>query len=102
MQDFILAKREEIAELCRKHHVRRLSVFGSAVRDDFDPATSDVDLRVEFEALAAAPYAQNYFSLRRALTHELHREVDLVSAPVIRNPFFRSEIESTQELLYAA
>jgi len=102
MQDFILAKREEIAELCRKHHVRRLSVFGSAVRDDFDPATSDVDLRVEFESLAAASYAQNYFSLRRALTQELHREVDLVSAPVIRNPFFKSEIEATQELLYAA
>jgi predicted nucleotidyltransferase len=42
MQDFIIAKREEIAELCRKHHVRRLSVFGSAARDDFDPQRSDI------------------------------------------------------------
>ena len=48
MQDFIHAKREEIADLCRKHHVRRLSVFGSAARDDFDPDSSDVDVLVTF------------------------------------------------------
>jgi len=44
MQPFIAEKREEIAALCRQHHVRRLSVFGSAARDDFDPATSDIDV----------------------------------------------------------
>ena len=78
MQDFILAKREEIAELCRKHHVLRLSVFGSAARDDFDPATSDVDLLVAFEPEANSIYARNYYSLRDNLETLLHREVDLV------------------------
>lgn len=52
MQPFIEAKREQIAELCRMHHVRRLSLFGSAVRDDFDPNRSDVDVRVEFDESA--------------------------------------------------
>ena len=47
MQDFITSRREEIADLCRKHHVRRLAIFGSAVRDDFDPVRSDVDVLVE-------------------------------------------------------
>jgi predicted nucleotidyltransferase len=56
MQDFILTKREEIAVLCRQHHVRRLSVFGSAARDDFNPATSeDLPLLIEqIERLKAA------------------------------------------------
>ncbi len=39
MQPFITASQSEIIDLRRTHHVRRLSVFGSAVRDDFDPAT---------------------------------------------------------------
>ena len=53
MQSFITAKHAEIADLCRTHHVRRLSIFGSAVRDDFDPATSDVDIRIEFDEEAS-------------------------------------------------
>ena len=51
MQPIITENREKIAELCRTHHVRRLSVFGSAVRDDFDSSNSDVDLLVEFQDL---------------------------------------------------
>jgi predicted nucleotidyltransferase len=102
MQPFIAEKREEIAALCRKHHVKRLAVFGSAVRDDFDPEHSDVDLRVEFAPLEAVLYADNYFALRGALVQALQREVDLISASIIRNPYLRREIETTQELLYAA
>ena len=102
MQPFIAEKREQIAELCRKHHVRRLSIFGSAVRDDFDPSRSDVDLRVEFDPLAAIAYAANYFALLDAFVDLFERKVDLLSSPVIRNPYLKKEIESTQELLYAA
>jgi predicted nucleotidyltransferase len=102
MQDFILAKREEIAELCRKHHVRRLSVFGSAARDDFDPATSDVDLLVVFDPGANAVYAKNYYSLRDNLKSLLHREVDLVREGVIRNPYRLRSIEKDKVEMYAA
>ncbi|MDQ3480300.1 MAG: nucleotidyltransferase domain-containing protein, partial [Actinomycetota bacterium] len=42
-------KRAQIEELCRHFRVRRLDVFGSAIRDDFDPGRSDVDFLVEFE-----------------------------------------------------
>jgi predicted nucleotidyltransferase len=49
MQSIITENREKIGELCRTHHVRLLSVFGSAVREDFDPERSDADLLVEFE-----------------------------------------------------
>ena len=95
MQEFILAKREQIAELCRKHHVRRLSVFGSAARDDFDPERSDVDLRVEFVPLEPREYAQNYYAFQEALVQLFGRSVDLLSIPVIRNRFLRKEIEET-------
>ena len=46
MQQFITDRLPEIKELCRTHYVQRLSIFGSAVRDDFNPETSDVDVRV--------------------------------------------------------
>jgi predicted nucleotidyltransferase len=102
MQEFILTKRDEIAELCRKHHVRRLAVFGSAVREDFDPNRSDVDLRIEFDDEAIERYADNFFDLQDALEVLFQRKVDILSAPTIRNPFFRQAVESTQVNLYAA
>jgi len=48
MHPSIAAKRPKIVEICRRFHVRRLEVFGSAARgDDFDPACSDADFLVE-------------------------------------------------------
>jgi uncharacterized protein len=102
MQELIASRREEIAALCRKYHVRRLTVFGSAIREDFDPMRSDVDLRVEFETLAPEEYAANYFALREAFVNLFNRKVDLLSVREIRNPYLREEIEATQETLYAA
>jgi predicted nucleotidyltransferase len=102
MQDFILAKREEIAELCRKHHVRRLSIFGSAARDDFNPATSDVDLLVEFEVPAIERYARNFYSLEEGMVSLFGRKVDLITEGTIRNPYILRRIEQHREQLYAA
>jgi hypothetical protein len=102
VQDFITAKRDEIVELCRIHHVRRFSIFGSAVRDDFDPSTSDVDVRVEFSDEALDNYVQNLHSLHDRLQELLGRKVDILSAKEIRNPFLRRSIESSQVTLYAA
>lgn len=102
MQPFITAKHAEIIDLCRTHHVRRLSVFGSAVRDDFDPATSDVDLRIEFHPDALDDYVRNLEDLHDSLTKLFGRKVDLLSAQEIRNPRLRKIIEEAQVTLYAA
>ena len=48
MTDLIESKRDAIAEACSRHAVSRLDIFGSALRDDFLPSESDVDLLVEF------------------------------------------------------
>jgi predicted nucleotidyltransferase len=101
MQDFILAKREEIAEICRKHHVLRLSVFGSAARDDFDPATSDVDLLVEFSPTTRVGLS-GFFSFEDEMVRVFGRKVDLISDGVIKNPYLLRSIEKDREQLYAA
>lgn len=102
MQEFLELKREAIAELCRTHHVQRLAIFGSALRDDFDPARSDVDVRIEFDKRALDNYLENFHDLHDELTRVLGRRVDLISAETITNPVLRHEIERTQVTLYAS
>ncbi|MDR2914561.1 MAG: nucleotidyltransferase domain-containing protein, partial [Tannerella sp.] len=52
----------QIVELCKKYHVARLYLFGSAARDDFDPATSDIDFLYSFdENLPLLDYADYFF-----------------------------------------
>ena len=101
MQPIITENREKIAELCRTHHVRRLSVFGSAVRDDFDPERSDVDLLVEFDSVREG-YAKNFFALLFSFDQLFGREVDLVIENAIRNPYLRQAIDADKVTLYAA
>ena len=102
MQEIITRHREQIAELCRRHHVRRLAVFGSAARDDFDPTRSDVDFLVEFDVPEGVRYATNFFSLQRELSQLFVRNVDLIIASTVRNAIIRRTILQDQELLYAA
>ena len=49
MIDEIALRRDELRAVCRRFHVRRLDLFGSAARGDFDPQRSDVDFLVEFD-----------------------------------------------------
>jgi predicted nucleotidyltransferase len=93
--------RKQIEALCRRFHVRRLEVFGSALRDDFDPAHSDVDFLVEFEVNPDINVFEAYFDLRWQLCELLGRPVDLVMPSAIRNPYFRAGIEAHRELVYA-
>lgn len=102
MQDFIAATRQPLAELCRAHHVRRLALFGSALREDFHPTRSDVDVLVEFDHVAEDSYFDNKHELHRALELLFNRKVDLITWKSIRNPYFLREVEATHEMLYAA
>ena len=102
MQPIIEENREKIIELCRTHHVRRFFGFGSAVRDDFDTERSDVDLLVDFAVRLFVRYAPNFFTLQRQLAAVLFRDVDLVIAESIRNPYLLSSIQRDAQVLYAA
>jgi len=102
VNEIITTRRDQVIELCQKHHVRRLSVFGSVLRDDFDPERSDIDFVVEFEPTADMSIRGDYFTLMEELTKVFSRKVDLVSWNGVRNPYFKRELERSQKLLYAA
>lgn len=102
MQEIVAARRQQIAELCRRHHVRRLDVFGSAAYGDFDDAQSDIDFLVEFESDSDANLFDAYFDLRSQLASLLDRRVDLIMLSALRNPYVKASIESSREPLYAA
>lgn len=98
----ISARKAELVEICRAHHVRLLEIFGSAAGEAFDRASSDFDFLVEFDAIPAGNYASNFFDLKEALEKLLDRPVDLIVFSAIRNPWFRKGIEQNKALLYAA
>lgn len=82
--------------------VRRLEVFGSATRDDFDPASSDIDFLVEFEPGTQRSALDLYFGFKEELEALFARPVDLVMPAAIRNPYVRAEIDRARQLVYAA
>lgn len=102
MISLLYERRDEIAQLCRRHRVTRLEVFGSAASGNFDPETSDLDFLVEFVPLGPGERADAYFGLLEDLRDLFGRPVDLVMTRAIRNPYFRQAIEQTREVLYAA
>ena len=92
---------EAIGRLCRLYGVRKLELFGSILRQDFDPEHSDVDLLVEFDPRVADSFA-NFLDLKEALEQLLGRPVDLVELRAIRNRRLRHHIEQSKSPLYAA
>jgi uncharacterized protein len=103
MLPLIEMHRRDIAEICRRFHVSRLDVFGSAARgSDFDPARSDVDLLVTYESGTSRPTLEEYFAFREQLEALFGRSVDLVMTGAVRNPYVRADIERSRELVYEA
>jgi uncharacterized protein len=90
---------EIIKDLCTKHKVRRLFVFGSVVTGRLKK-NSDVDLLVDFHDVDLYEYADNYFNLKKALENLLERDVDLLEDKAIKNPYLRYSIDSTKQLIY--
>jgi predicted nucleotidyltransferase len=91
-----------VCEMCRQHHVACLELFGSAATGRFDALHSDLDFLVEFGPLPPADRADAYFGLLAGLQDLFQRDVDLVEAGAVDNPYFRRTIEDTRTVLYAA
>ena len=102
MTDLLESQRGEIEKACRRHGVRRLDVFGSALRDDFHPGKSDVDLLVEFAPMEGYARVDAYFGLLEDLRGILGGKVDLVMAGAVKNRYIVRDIEKTKQVLYAA
>jgi predicted nucleotidyltransferase len=94
----IVIERCQITEFCQRHHVRRLALFGSVLRDDFGP-DSDVDVLVEFEPGHVPGFA--FFDLQEELAGILGRPVDL-HTPASLSRYFRERVLSEAPDQYVA
>ncbi len=95
----IAINRNRIADFCRRHHIQKLSLFGSVLRDDFRP-DSDVDVLVEFEP-EHVPGLIRLAGLERELSEIVGRRVDL-RTPGDLSRYFRQEVLDEAEVQYAA
>ncbi len=80
----------------------RLELFGSAARDDFDEACSDLDFLVQFDSADNKNPLDIYFGLKDDLEFVFGRQVDLVSKGSVRNPYVLASIERDRQLVYQA
>ena len=99
MSPLIEENLEEIGRLCRLRGVRKLEVFGSILRQDYDPQRSDVDVLVEFQPQVANSFS-NFLDLKEALESLVGRRVDLVELRAIRNRRLRHHIEQSKSPVY--
>jgi hypothetical protein len=90
--------REKMAEFCRRHHIRKLSLFGSVLREDFSD-DSDVDVLVEFDPEHVP--GLEFFRMENELSELLGRKVDL-NTPGFLSRYFRDEVMAEAQVHYAS
>lgn len=98
----LAVQRSTLRALCQANGVQRLGVFGSAVRADFDPEISDIDVIVQLDAPTCATYAERYFAIKEGLERLTGKSVDLLTAGSIRNPYLLDRIAAEEVTLFAA
>ena len=91
--------KKKISEFCRRHHIRRLALFGSVLRDDFRP-DSDVDVLVEFEP-GHTPGLIRLAGMEIELSKMTGRKVDL-RTPAELSRYFRQKVLDLAEVQYSA
>jgi len=90
----------KLRNLCQQNKVKTLYVFGSVLTDRFND-NSDIDLVVDIDSNDPFEYADNYFNLKFALQDLFKRPIDLLENKAIKNPFIRTNIDSSKYLIYA-
>ncbi len=90
--------RDKIADFCRRHHIRKLAVFGSVLHGNSRP-DSDLDVLVEFEPGHVPGLA--FFGMEQELSELLGRKVDL-NTPQFLSPYFRDQVLAEAEVQYVA
>ena len=88
----------QLADFCRRNHIRKLSFFGSVIGNGFSP-TSDIDVLVEFEPNHIPGF--QFFSMQDELTVLLGRQVDL-NTPQFLSKYFRDKVMQEAVVAYAA
>ncbi|WP_373522979.1 nucleotidyltransferase family protein [Aquiflexum sp.] len=90
---------DKISDLCNKHKVASLFVFGSVLTDNFKKS-SDIDLLVDFSGVDLYDYADNYFDFKTSMEKLLKRKIDLLEDKAVNNPYLRKSIDASKRLIY--
>ena len=92
----ITIEQEAIVPLCQQHHIRKLALFGSVLRDDFHP-DSDIDILVEFEPGHIPGF--DFIDIQDKLSAIIGRVIDL-KTPQDLSPYFRDRVLTEAEIIY--
>ncbi len=93
-------RKQKLIGLCDKYKVKRIYFFGSVVNGNFDPQKSDIDLLVEMEDLPPVEKGELLMNFWSDLENLFKRNVDIVTARNIKNPFLKKEIDKSKLLIY--
>lgn len=92
----IVVPRRKLAAFCQRHYIRKLSLFGSVLQEDFRP-NSDIDVLVEFEPGKTPGFA--FFGIQEELSKMLRRKVHL-NTPACLSRYFRDQVVKEAQILY--
>lgn len=95
----VAADQRTVEDFCRTHGVREMSIFGSALRDDFGPE-SDIDVLVEFLPQTRTSLFR-LVDMQDELTGIFGRQVDLVTKPSL-HPYIRDNVLRSRKVIYVA
>lgn len=90
---------DAIKELCDKHNVMELYIFGSVLTNKFSDS-SDLDILIQFGKVELMDYFDNYMDFKEELEKLLNRPIDIVENQAIRNPVFRKIVDREKKLIY--
>ena len=97
----ILLNHQELIAICQELSVKRLEIFGSALREDFDKQRSDIDFFYELKG--NTNLLRRYLNLKSRLEKLFERKIDLIAEKHITNPFLKSSLaNSPRKLVYEA
>jgi uncharacterized protein len=91
--------KDELIDLCDKHHIKELYAFGSVLTDSFNK-DSDIDLLVKFGDVNLIDYFDNYMDFKESLENLFNRPVDLVEVQTLKNPILKRSIDNNKIKLY--
>lgn len=100
MKESIQTKLVEFLTLCKSHKVKNIYAFGSAVTENFNEDSSDIDLLIEIDMEDPIERGENLMDIWDKLEDFFQRKVDLLTHSSIKNPILKKNIDSTKILLY--
>ncbi|MEQ8925584.1 MAG: nucleotidyltransferase domain-containing protein [Fulvivirga sp.] len=99
LPDIIEKNFEELQAICKRHHVKKIELFGSVMSNNFN-SKSDIDFLVDFEEMDPGTYFDNYFELVDSLEKLFGRHVDILSEKSLTNPYFIKNISKSRTPIY--